>query len=69
MNDKLELLRSVPLFSGLGHREIERLSELATEVDVPDDRLTDCSRPVSGGYDDAPPLNLPAELATPIRER
>lgn len=32
---KLDRLRSVPLFSGLGSREIERLGQLADEVDVP----------------------------------
>jgi putative iron-dependent peroxidase len=33
------------------------------------DRLTDFSRPVSGAYYFAPPLNLLAELALPIRDR
>ncbi len=32
---KLDRLRSVPLFAGLGSREIERLGQLADEVDVP----------------------------------
>ncbi len=35
-DDRLALLRSVPLFRGLGRREIERLGELADEIDVPD---------------------------------
>ena len=32
---KLDRLRSVPLFSGLGSREIERLGQLVDEVEVP----------------------------------
>lgn len=32
---KLELLRSIPLFSGLGHQEIQQLGQLAEEIDVP----------------------------------
>ena len=34
-NNSHELLRSVPLFSGLGPAEIARVAELATEIDVP----------------------------------
>jgi putative iron-dependent peroxidase len=36
MSGRSDLLRSVPLFSTLGESEIERLSEHALEVDVPD---------------------------------
>ena len=32
---KLDLLRSIPLFSGLGKKEVERLGQLADEVDLP----------------------------------
>jgi CRP-like cAMP-binding protein len=32
---KLELLRSIPLFAGLGDPEIVRLGQLADEIDVP----------------------------------
>ncbi len=32
---KLDLLRSIPLFSRLGKREIERLGQLVDEIDVP----------------------------------
>ncbi len=32
---KLDLLRSIPLFSGLGKKEIQRLGQLADEIDVP----------------------------------
>jgi putative iron-dependent peroxidase len=39
IDDRLELLRSVPLFSGLRGPEIERLGELATEIDVPDGQV------------------------------
>jgi putative iron-dependent peroxidase len=38
-DDRLELLRGVPLFSGLGDHEIERLAELADEIDVPDGQV------------------------------
>ncbi len=34
-DEKLELLRGVPLFTGLGRRELERLGELGDEVDLP----------------------------------
>ena len=32
---KLELLKSIPLFSRLGRKDIERLSQLVDEIDVP----------------------------------
>lgn len=32
---KLDLLRSIPLFSGLGKKEIERLGQLTDEIDLP----------------------------------
>jgi CRP-like cAMP-binding protein len=35
-DQKLDLLQRVPLFAGLGHREIERIGQLAEEVDVAD---------------------------------
>ena len=38
-DEKLELLRRVPLFAGLGRREIERLGMLADEVDLPEGRV------------------------------
>jgi CRP-like cAMP-binding protein len=34
-DEKLELLRSIPLFAGLGRRELERLGQLAETVDLP----------------------------------
>jgi CRP/FNR family transcriptional regulator, cyclic AMP receptor protein len=34
-DEKLELLRRVPLFAGLGRRELERLGQLADEIDLP----------------------------------
>jgi CRP/FNR family cyclic AMP-dependent transcriptional regulator len=34
-DQKLELLKRVPLFTGLGKRDIEELGRLAEEVDVP----------------------------------
>jgi putative iron-dependent peroxidase len=37
--ENLDLLRSVPLFSGLRRREMERLVELANEIDVPDGQV------------------------------
>jgi porphyrinogen peroxidase len=37
--DRHALLRQVPLFSGLGPSEIERVAELATEIDVPDGKV------------------------------
>lgn len=36
---KLDLLHSIPLFSRLGRREIERLGQLVDEVDVPAGRV------------------------------
>lgn len=36
---KLDLLRSVPLFSGLGKKEIERLGQLTDSVDFPAGRV------------------------------
>lgn len=36
---KLDLLRSIPLFSGLGKKEIERLGQLADEIDLPAGRV------------------------------
>jgi putative iron-dependent peroxidase len=39
IDDRLELLRKVPLFSGLGRSEIERLGALANEIDVPDGKI------------------------------
>ena len=35
MNDKLDLLRRVPLFSGLSRRDLEEVQRLADEIDVP----------------------------------
>ena len=35
MNEKVELLRRVPLFAGLGARDLEEVQRLANEVDVP----------------------------------
>jgi CRP/FNR family transcriptional regulator, cyclic AMP receptor protein len=37
-DEKLDLLRTVPLFAGLGKRELERVSTLADIVDLPADR-------------------------------
>lgn len=34
-DEKLELLRTVPLFRGIGGRELQRLGELTDEVDLP----------------------------------
>jgi putative iron-dependent peroxidase len=39
IDDRLELLRKVPLFSGLGRPELQRLGELANEIDVPDGQV------------------------------
>ncbi len=36
VDPKLDLIRSVPLFTGFGRREIERLGQLADEIDVAD---------------------------------
>jgi CRP/FNR family cyclic AMP-dependent transcriptional regulator len=38
-DEKIELLRTVPLFAGLGRREIGRLGALTEEVDLPADRV------------------------------
>jgi len=38
-DEKLDLLRTVPLFTGLGERELERISTLADVVDLPADRI------------------------------
>ena len=38
MSDKVDLLRRVPLFAGLGRRELEEIQSLADEVDVPPGR-------------------------------
>ena len=35
-DQKLELLRRVPLFAGLNRRELERIGTLADEIDIPD---------------------------------
>ncbi|MBA3875914.1 MAG: hypothetical protein C0498_03090 [Anaerolinea sp.] len=36
---KVELLKSIPLFSGLAGRELERIAQLLDEVDVPADKV------------------------------
>lgn len=38
-DSKVALLRSIPLFQRLGKRELERLAQVADEVDVPSDRV------------------------------
>ncbi|MFN2483450.1 MAG: cyclic nucleotide-binding domain-containing protein [Candidatus Limnocylindria bacterium] len=38
-DEKLELLRRVPLFAGLGRREIERLGMLTDEIHLPEGRV------------------------------
>jgi CRP/FNR family cyclic AMP-dependent transcriptional regulator len=38
-DEKLELLRTVPLFAGLSNRELQRIGELADEVDLPAGRV------------------------------
>lgn len=46
MDQKLELLRRVPLFAGLGKRELEEVARLLDEVDLPAGRvLTEQGRP------------------------
>lgn len=35
MDGKIELLRQVPLFAGLGRRELEEVARLVDEVDLP----------------------------------
>ena len=37
-DEKLDLLRRIPLFTGFGRRDLERLSQLADEVEVPAER-------------------------------
>jgi CRP/FNR family transcriptional regulator, cyclic AMP receptor protein len=37
-DEKLDLLHRIPLFSAFGRRELERLGQLADEVDVPAER-------------------------------
>ena len=34
-DEKLELLRRIPLFAGCDHRHVQRIGQLAEEVDVP----------------------------------
>ena len=34
-DEKLELLRRIPLFGGCDHRHVQRIGQLAEEVDVP----------------------------------
>jgi CRP/FNR family transcriptional regulator, cyclic AMP receptor protein len=38
-DDKVELMRSVPLFGGLTEHELERVASLADIVDLPKDRV------------------------------
>jgi CRP/FNR family transcriptional regulator, cyclic AMP receptor protein len=38
-DEKLELLKRVPLFAGLGRKEIEEIGRLAEEIDVPAGRV------------------------------
>jgi CRP-like cAMP-binding protein len=38
-DEKLDQLKRVPLFAGLGHRELEELGTLADEIDVDDGRV------------------------------
>jgi CRP/FNR family cyclic AMP-dependent transcriptional regulator len=35
MDDKLEMLRRVPLFAGLGRRELEEVARLTDEIELP----------------------------------
>jgi len=37
-DEKIDLLRTVPLFRGLGNRELERISTLTDIIDLPADR-------------------------------
>lgn len=39
MDQKLELLRRVPLFAGLGGRELEEVGRLADEIELPAGRV------------------------------
>ena len=38
-DEKLELLKSIPLFAGFGRRELERLGQLTDVVDLPEGRV------------------------------
>ncbi len=38
-DEKLELLKSIPLFAGFGRRELERLGMLTDQVDLPAGRV------------------------------
>lgn len=38
-DEKLELLKSIPLFAGFGGRELERLGMLTDQVDLPEGRV------------------------------
>ena len=38
-DEKLELLKRVPLFAGLGRKEIQEIGRLAEEIDVPAGRV------------------------------
>lgn len=38
-DEKLDLLRRIPLFAGLGNREIQRLGMLTDEIDLPAGRV------------------------------
>lgn len=38
-DEKLQLLRTVPLFTGLSNRELQRIGELVDEVDLPSGRV------------------------------
>jgi CRP-like cAMP-binding protein len=38
-DEKLDLLHRIPLFSGIGHRGLERLGMLSDEIDVPDGKV------------------------------
>lgn len=38
-DEKLELLKSIPLFAGFGRRELERLGQLTDLVDLPEGRV------------------------------
>ncbi len=38
-DEKLELLKRIPLFAGLNRRQVERLGQLTDEVDVPDGKV------------------------------
>jgi len=38
-DEKLDLLKSIPLFAGFGRRELERLGQLTDQVDLPAGRV------------------------------